>query len=168
MATLETSPPEIKDQIFSHLWQEYFYALNLVSPALSGVAAVHLYRSPVFRTTYRFARFVSTVSHSRRYADMVWSFKLLKRLDEETCTGCLARWIEWKYKDTTLYAARTSLLQQFRKLGAQAGWDTHPERNQLLKMWYGTVAVGSIVQILVACRNLRFGRSLPSRLSLYS
>lgn len=62
---LEAIPSEVKDHIFSYLPQESLHCLLFTSPALSEEAAIRLYHSPEIRTTYRFAQFVTTVSHSQ-------------------------------------------------------------------------------------------------------
>ena len=49
---LEILPSEVKDHIFSYLPQETLHCLLLTSPALSEEAAIRLYHSPEFRTTY--------------------------------------------------------------------------------------------------------------------
>ena len=101
---LEILPSEVKDHIFSYLPQETLHCLLLTSPALSEEAAIRLYHSPEFRTTYRFAQFTTTVSHSRRYADMVRVFELSDRTEAEDRANGFASWREWKYREIPLYA----------------------------------------------------------------
>ena len=148
IATLENLPPEIKMQICSSLPQDSLHALVPISPAFSEAAIVYLYRSPTFRSTYRFAQFVTTISHSRNYADMVRKFDLPKYLEDDCDTGRTARWIEWKFRAVDLYAAKHSPHKTPQL-------DTHPARNPFLGRGYGTVPIGAIVHVLAACRNLR-------------
>ena len=150
---LEIVAPEIKDQIFSHLSQETLYCLLLTGPALSEAAAVLMYRCPRFPTTYRFAQFVTTVSHSRRYADMVRDVKISDAGKEENRVRGLAEWREWKFRTEPLYAAQLAT-RQYRET-TQNHFVTHPECNQLLTKWGGDVALGAILHVLAACKNIR-------------
>ena len=96
---LESVASEVKDHIFSFLPQQSLYLLLLTGPALSEEAAIALYHSPKFRTTYRFAQFVTTVSHSSRYANMVRVFELSDRKEPENRVNELASWREWQYRE---------------------------------------------------------------------
>ncbi|KAL9134400.1 MAG: hypothetical protein Q9175_004411 [Cornicularia normoerica] len=127
---LETIASEVKYHIFSYLPQETLYCLLLSSPALSEEAAILLYHSPKFRTTYRFAQFVTTVSHSRRYADMVRVFDLSDRKEAEDRANGFASWREWKYREIPLYAAQAppkQLMEPKKKIYK----GTHPGANYL-------------------------------------
>ena len=95
-SVLEAIPSEVKDHILSYLPQESLHCLLFTSPALSEEAAIRLYHSPEIRTTYRFAQFVTTVSHSRRYADMVRVFQLTDRKEAENRANGFANWRELK------------------------------------------------------------------------
>lgn len=152
---LETIPSEVKDHIFSYLPQETLYCLLLMSPALSEEAAVLLYHSPKFRTTYRFAQFVTTVSHSRRYANMVRVFKLSDRKEAEDRANGFASWREWKYREVPLYAAQAPPKQLMEpKMKTYKG--THPGTNYLFnKTSGGVMPTGSVIHVLAACRNIR-------------
>lgn len=151
---LETIASEVKDYIFSYVPQETLYCLLLTSPALSEDAAILLYHSPKFRTTYRFAQFVTTVSHSRRYADMVRVFQLSDRKDAEDRANKFATWREWKYREIPLYAAKAppkELMEPKKK--AYKG--THPGTNCLFNKGSASMPVGLVIHVLVACRNIR-------------
>ncbi len=154
---LESLPSEIKDQIFSYLTQKKLYALLLTSTALSEAAAMNLYKAPRFSSTYRFAQFVTTVSHSRHYAGMVRSFGLWDSHEDDHRIEELAGWMEWKYRSVPLYAARPPQAQprvQARIISKSA---THPRCNQFLRKSSCNmgIPVGAIVHVLTACRNLR-------------
>jgi len=154
---LESLPPEIMDQIFSYLSQKKLHALLLTSTALSEPAALQLYKAPRFSSTYRFAQFVTTVSHPSHLASMVRSFSLWDSHEEDNRRDELASWMEWKYRSVPLFAARPPEAQpqgQTRKVSKTA---THPRCNQFLKKYTGEmgIPVGAIVHVLSACRNLR-------------
>ena len=151
---LENIPSEVKDHIFSYLPQESLYCLLLSSSALFEEAAICLYYSPLFRTTYRFAQFVTTVSHSRRYADMVRVYELSDRKDAENHINGFASWREWRYRETPLYAARSPPKQVIEpKTKAYKG--THPGFNHLFNKTNTCMPVGLVVHVLAACRNIR-------------
>ena len=151
---LEKMPSEVKGLIFSYLPQETLYCLLLSSPALSEEAAILLYLSPKFRTTYRFAQFVTTVSHSRRYADMVRVFGLPDRKEAENCANGFASWREWKYREVPLYAAAAPPSQLMEpKTTKYKG--THPGKNHLFNKMNVSMPVGLVVHVLGACRNIR-------------
>ncbi len=151
---LEKMPSEIKDLIFSYLPQEMLYCLLLSSPALSEEAANLLYLGPKFRTTYRFAQFVTTVSHSRRYADMVRVFELSDRKEAENRANGFASWREWKYREIPLYAAAAPPSQLMEPKTAKYK-GTHPSKNHLFNKTSVSLPVGLLVHVLAACRNIR-------------
>ena len=151
---LEIIPSEVKDHIFSYLPQESLYCLLLTSPALSEEATINIYHTPVFQTTYRFAQFVTTVSHSRRYADMVRVYELSDRKDAENHANGFASWQEWRYRKISLYAARPPPKQLIEpKTRPYKG--THPGFNDLFSKTNICMPVGFIVHVLAACRNIR-------------
>ena len=154
ISMLEAIPSEVKDHIFSYLPQESLHCLLFTSPALSEEAAIRLYHSPKIRTTYRFAQFVTTVSHSRRYADMVRVFELTDRKEAENRANGFANWREWKYREIPLYAARPPPKQLIEpKPKAYKG--THPGTNDFFNKTSVALPVGSVVHVLAACRNIR-------------
>lgn len=151
---LETIASEVKDHIFSYLPQESLHCLLLTSPALSEEAAILLYHSPRFRSTYRFAQFVTTVSHSRRYGDMVRVFELSDRKEAENRANGFASWREWKYREITLYAARDPP-KQLMEPKKQTYKGQHPGTNYLFNKSNISVPVGLVIHVLAACRNIR-------------
>ena len=159
---LESVASEVKDHIFSYLPEEALYCLLLTSPALFEEAAIALYHSPKFRTTYRFAQFVTTVSHSRRYANMVRVFKLSDRKEAEHRANGFASWREWQYRETPLYRAQAPPKQLTvpEKIPYKG---IHPGINSLFNKTNFFMPVGSVVHVLAACRNIRL-RSLAFRL----
>ena len=157
MTSLETLPCEIKDQICSHLCQMDLYNFLPISPELSESATTSLYRSPIFRSSYRFAQFVTKVSHSRRFADMVRRLIVWDEIEEENNLCNFARWIEWTYRNQPVYATGdpppAKLYETYRGLC----WDKHPTRSKFLRGDYAFVPIGLIIQALSSCRNLRSG-----------
>lgn len=151
---LETIASEVKDHIFSYLPQETLYCLLLTSAALSEGAAVLLYHSPKFRSTYRFAQFVTTVSHSRHYADMVRVLKLSDRKEAEHRANGFARWWEWKYREIPMFAAQPPP-KQLREPKKKTYNGTHPGANFSFNKTNISMPVGFVIHVLAACRNIR-------------
>lgn len=160
--TFEGVASEVKDHIFSYLPQESLYCLLLSSPALSEEAAIALYHSPKFRTTYRFAQFVTTVSHSWRYANMVRVFELSDRKEAQDRANGFASWREWQYREISLYRAQAPPKQLIvpKKITYKG---THPGINSFFNKTNFSMPVGSVVHVLAACRNIRL-RSTAFRL----
>ena len=105
---LETLPFEIKDQIFSYLPQADQHNLLLTSPSLTEVISIKLYHKPEFPTTYRFAQFVTTVSHSKRFANMVKILDVPGPDNPWSDRMELASWREWKYRGPATLRCSTS------------------------------------------------------------
>lgn len=156
---LESVASEVKDHIFSFLPQKSLYHLLLTGPALSEDAAIALYHSPKFRTTYRFAQFVTSVSHSSRYANMVRVFELSDRKESENRLDLLASWREWQYRDRPLYRAQAPPTVPNRYKG------NHPVMNCFFNRTNLSLPIGSVVHVLAACRNIR-SRSSPVRFAM--
>ena len=155
MNSLETLPREIRDQICSHLCQIELYNMIPISPALSDSAVMNLYRSPKFSSSYRFAQFVTTVSHSRRFANMVRRLTVLDEIEEESDVYKLARWIEWTYRNEPVYATGDPPPENLYDSNREICWDKHPTRSRFLGGDFGTAPIGLIIQALSSCRNLR-------------
>ena len=153
-AALENLPLEIKDQILSYLPRADLYNLLLTSPSLNSLneaITLRIYHKPEFPTTYRFAQFVTTVSHSKRYADMV---KILDISELYNTWTEFATWKEWKYRDQPLYAARPPLPLLANR---NCCYLSHPTRGP--STMYEDVSVlptGAVVHVLLACQNIRF------------
>lgn len=151
---LETIASEVKNHIFSYLPQETLLCLLLTSPVLSEEAVVLLYHSPKFRSTYRFAQFVTTVSHSRPYADLVRVFELSDRKEAEDRANGFASWREWKYREIPLYAAKAPP-KQLMEPKKKTYKGTHPGTNYLFNKTSLSMPIGPVVHVLAACRNIR-------------
>lgn len=99
-------PLELLDQIFGSLEQASLLQLLFVSKVVSFIAIRHLYFEPEFQSTYRFAQFVTTISHTQDLANYV------KILDLSSITSgsrlgsteVLAGWRDWKLRSEPLYS----------------------------------------------------------------
>ena len=159
---LEIIPSEVRDHIFFYLPQESLYCLLLTSSVLAEGAISRLYFSPIFQTTYRFAQFATTVSHSRRYADMVRVYELSDRKDAENHANGFASWREWRCRGLPLYAARPPPKRLIEpKTRPYKG--THPGFNDLFNKTNICMPVGFVIHVLAACRKIRL-RSYVLRL----
>lgn len=150
---LEALPFEIKDQIFSYLPQADLFNLLLTSPCFTAAITIQLYHEPKFPTTYRFAQFVTTVSHSKRYADMVKILDIPGPGNPWNKESHRATWREWKYRAQPLYAAQfpsQSSAKQHHCYGS------HPTRCLFTTSKNDSVLpIGAVVHVLVACQNIR-------------
>lgn len=160
LPTLESLPFEIKSQMFRYLSQKTLRFLTLVSTVLSEAAAIVLYERPNFASTYRFAQFVTTVSHSPSYARLVRVLDL-SGFRSEAGDAPIAGWREWKYRTEPLYSIhqRTEsvvLEESEMSIGIHKG-TSHPKSNPFLRQWSTCrdVPVGGIVHVLEACKNIR-------------
>ena len=150
---LEALPSEIKDQIFSYLPQADLYNLLLTSLCFTTEITIQLYHEPKFPTTYRFAQFVTTVSHSKRYADMVKILDIPGPGNPWNKESYRATWREWKYKAQPLYAAQLpspSSAKQHHCYGS------HPTQCLFTTSKCDNVLpIGAVVHVLAACQNIR-------------
>ena len=152
-AALENLPFEIKDQIFSYLPQADLHNLLLTSPSLTEAISIKLYHKPEFPTTYRFAQFVTTVSHSKRFANMVKIFDVPGPDNAWSDRMDLASWREWKYRDEPLYAAQPPKLYPEN---LDDCYRSHPTRCSFLRVEDDyVVPTGAVIHVLMACQNIR-------------
>lgn len=152
-AALENLPFEIKDQILSYLPRADLYNLLLTSSSLTWLneaITIKIYHKPELPTTYRFAQFVTTVSHSKRYADMV---KILDIPGLYNAMSDLASWREWKYRNQPLYAAQPPLPWSADR---DYCYRSHPTRCPFMVYEdIGVLPIGAVVHVLKACQNIR-------------
>ena len=153
-AALENLPLEIKDQILSYLPRADLYNLLLTSSSLTSLneaITIKMYHKPDFTTTYRFAQFTTTISHSKRYADMV---KILTIPGLTSAWSDLATWREWKYRNQGLFVAEPPLNCWSPNRGYSCR--THP--TPCLAFGFEPVCAlptGAVVHVLTACQNIR-------------
>ncbi|KAK9463772.1 uncharacterized protein V1516DRAFT_618343 [Lipomyces oligophaga] len=104
--TLDTLPLEVLDQICSFMDQSTLLAMIHSCKILACSGYVYLYQNPQFTSTYRFAQFVSTVTHDRTVASYVRSLDLSKIENGVKGNVILAGWRDWKYRSEPLYWSR--------------------------------------------------------------
>ena len=152
-AALENLPSEIKDQIFSYVAQADLYNLLFTSPLITEAITIELYHKPKFPTTYRFAQFVTAVSHSKRYADMVKILDIPGPHNPWSDKSDRATWREWKYRDQPLYAAQSPSLFSAKRPYC---YRSHPTQSRFMAIKYDNVLpIGAVVHVLMACQNIR-------------
>ena len=149
----ETLPSEIKNQIFSYLPQADLHNLLFTSPSFTEAITIGLYYKPQFPTTYRFAQFVTTVSHSKRYADKVKILDIPGPDNHWSKTNNRATWREWKYRDLPLYAAHVPSRILAKK---HQCYPLHPVQGLFMTTHNDNVLpIGTVVHVLMACQNIR-------------
>ena len=157
--TLDAVPLEIQNQIFSYLDHRTLIDLTLMNRAIFGAATMQLYADVKPTSMYRFAQFVSTVSHSKHHAAMVYHFRLLDTDMQRNEMWRLAGWMEWKYRNCPTFAARAP---EGSAAASERNYHTkHPLSNQVLDSSkpYRSPPMGAILHVLAACKNLRSVKS---------
>lgn len=103
-------PIELLDEILGNLDQTSLLRLASTSQSVSSIASRHLYFEPQFTSTYRFAQFVTTVSHSEQLASFVKVLDLSGILPGvRPGTGeVLAGWRDWKLRSEPLYSVKSN------------------------------------------------------------
>ncbi|KAK9240251.1 hypothetical protein V1525DRAFT_224883 [Lipomyces kononenkoae] len=104
--TLDTLPLEVLDEICCCLPQQALLSLVNTCKALACSAYVYLYQEPRFTSTYRFAQFVSVITHDRTLASYVRALDLSTVEDGLRGNVVLAGWRDWKYRTEPLYWTR--------------------------------------------------------------
>ncbi|KAJ8102964.1 hypothetical protein POJ06DRAFT_59995 [Lipomyces tetrasporus] len=104
--TLDTLPLEVLDEICSSLPQQALLSMVNTCKSLSCSAYVFLYQKPHFTSTYRFAQFVSVITHDRPLASYVRSLDLSTIENGLKGNVVLAGWRDWKYRSEPLYWTR--------------------------------------------------------------
>ena len=142
-------PPEMLDSIFRYLDQHDIVTLCPVHTTISDAALICLYHEPTFPTTYRLAQFVWIVSHCARYGKSVRILVICASIMEDAPQN-MASWWEFKYRDQSLYAPNFTGEAERQ----------HPKKNQSLScslpQSLGSIPFGMLLQILLACRNIRY------------
>lgn len=157
--TLETLPSELMSEIFSYLDQKTLHNLVFCSKRVMEGAYYNLYEKPRFKTTYRFAQFVSTITHDRHRAWMVRELdvsNLGKEIGEEEKP--LAGWREWKFRSDPLHTIHRDDLG-LSKRGKGGGVKTlHPPPSPFLQRYslVRDIPIGAVIHVLAACPFLRY------------
>ncbi|KAK9450412.1 uncharacterized protein V1518DRAFT_413780 [Limtongia smithiae] len=104
--TLDTLPLEVIDIICSYLPQSSLVQAVRSCKTIACSAYVFLYQSPEFTSTYRFAQFVSVITHDRTLASYVRKLDLSGMQAGLKGNLVLAGWRDWKYRNEPLYWTR--------------------------------------------------------------
>ncbi|KAK9350693.1 hypothetical protein V1523DRAFT_418981 [Lipomyces doorenjongii] len=104
--TLDTLPLEVLDEICSSLPQQALLSTVSTCKSLACSAYVYLYQEPHFTSTYRFAQFVSAITHDRTLASYVRCLDLSTIENGLKGNVVLAGWRDWKYRSEPLYWTR--------------------------------------------------------------
>ncbi|KAF3919615.1 hypothetical protein ABW20_dc0104043 [Dactylellina cionopaga] len=159
---LTSMPCEILDQIFCHLGQKELHAILLCNKYLADSAAPALYATPTFSSTYRFAQFVSLITHNAPLANLVRELDLSNISAEIPEDLPLAGWRDWKYRNDPLHTIRREDNFKLRKGGKVAPppvppQGVHPLPSPFLSQYHTCrdVPFGAVLHIVVACQRLR-------------
>ncbi|KAF3940956.1 hypothetical protein ABW19_dt0206429 [Dactylella cylindrospora] len=154
-------PCEILDEIFCHLGQKELHAVLLCNKYLADSAAPALYATPKFASTYRFAQFVSLVTHNAPLANLVRELDLSNISADIPEELPVAGWREWKYRTDPLHTIRREDNFKLRKgksvapPAKQKG--VHPLPSPFLAQYHTCrdIPMGAVIHIVVACTRLR-------------
>ncbi|KAK6540937.1 hypothetical protein TWF694_008320 [Orbilia ellipsospora] len=162
VACLTSMPCEILDQVFCHLNQKELHAILLCNKYLADSAAPALYATPKFASTYRFAQFVSLITHNSPLANLVREIDLSNIAAETPEDLALAGWRDWKYRNEPLHTIRREDNFKLRRSGKVAPPPTppkgvHPLPSPFLTQYHTCrdVPLGAVMHILIACQRLR-------------
>ncbi|KAF8449777.1 hypothetical protein BGX38DRAFT_527677 [Terfezia claveryi] len=156
--TLETLPSEILTQIFSYLGQKTLHNLIFCSKRMLEEASYNLYESPNFKTTYRFAQFVTAITHDRHRAWMVKELdvsNLGKEAGENETP--LAGWREWKFRSDPLHTIHRDDIGLSKSGKGEIVKSLHPPPSPFLQRYslIRDIPIGAIIHVLAACPFLR-------------
>lgn len=103
-------PIELLDEILGNLDQTSLLRLVSTSRPVSSIARRHLYFEPQFTSTYRFAQFVTTISHNDQLASFVKVLDLSGILPgvRPGSGEVLAGWRDWKLRSEPLYSVKSN------------------------------------------------------------
>ncbi|KAF3165340.1 hypothetical protein TWF751_009123 [Orbilia oligospora] len=162
VACLTSMPCEILDEIFCHLDQKTLHAILLSNKYLADSAAPALYAAPTFASTYRFAQFVSLITHNAPLANLVRELDLSNIPSEVPEDMPLAGWRDWKYRTDPLHTIRREDNFRLRKGVKVVAPPTppkgvHPLPSPFLTQYHTCrdVPFGALLHIIVACQRLR-------------
>jgi hypothetical protein len=152
-ASLINIPTELVHSIFRYLPVSDLLNLICVSKQLRAETIMLLYAKPHFISTYRFAQFVTTVSHNSRLAELVRELNLSHFSKLPKDLG-LAGWREWKYRSEPLYN-----LAPVDSRNVSRSKDKHPPAHPLLLKYSPgghDVPLGSLMHVVKSCTRLRY------------
>lgn len=153
-ASLINIPTELVHAIVQYLPRSDLLNIVCVCKQLRAETIMLLYAKPYFISTYRFAQFVTTVSHNARLAELVRDLDLSHFSKLPKALG-LAGWREWKYRSEPLYnLAPADSGNETRSLGKK-----HPPAHPLLLKYSPSghdVSLGALMHVVNACTRLRY------------
>jgi F-box-like len=166
-ASLTNIPTELVLSIVRYLTRSELLNLVRTCQQLRSEAVMFLYAKPFFTSTYRFAQFVTTISHNRKLADLVRELDLshIQKLPKDSG---LAGWREWKYRTEPLYSIYPS---QAGENSLDRAPEKHPLAHpHLLKHTTGghDIPLGSLMHIVKSCPHLRCDLPFLAGLNLES
>jgi F-box-like len=154
-ASLTNIPMELVHTIARFLPRSDLLNLVCVCQQLRAQITMLLYTRPFFGSTYRFAQFVTSISHNPRLADLVRELDLsgISKLPKRDLAG----WREWKYRSESLYSIYPPSPDGDGV--EEVSTAKHPLAHPLLKK-YSTgghdIALGAILHVISACTRLRY------------
>lgn len=103
-------PVELIDDILANLDQKSLFQLLQVSRPISSLTIRHLYFDPKFTSTYRFAQFVTVITHNWEFANYVKVLDLsgITRATRPGTGEVLAGWRDWKLRSEPLYSTSSA------------------------------------------------------------
>lgn len=146
-------PRELLSSILQRLPQSDLLSLLLTSSDIFEIVALHLYHSPEFFSTYRFAHFAYTVSKNPYYAALVRVLDVslfADELDEYGEPPARAGWRDFRqHRNYDWYYNRDK---------KPTKGSTHPLPSPLLKNFHRTrdLPVGCLCHVLAACTGIRY------------
>jgi hypothetical protein len=162
-ASLMNIPVELVHAIIQYVSRLDLLNLNCTSKQMYAETIMLLYARPHFASTYRYAQFVSTISHNQRLASLVRELHLSPFTNMPK--NGLAGWREWKYRTEALYTLYPNNDTPDNNNSDQI-YVNHPLAHPLLLKYspgVHDVPLGSLLHIVKSCPHLRY---LTSQLGL--
>ena len=155
---LETLPSEILTEIFSYLDQKTLHSLIFCSRRMLEEASYNLYESPKFKTTYRFAQFVTTITHDRHRAWMVKELDVSNLGKETEEDEKLAGWREWKFRSDPLHTIHRDDIGLSKSRRGEVVKPLHPPPSPFLQKYslIRDIPIGAVIHVVAACPFLRY------------
>jgi len=156
-ASLINIPTELVHSVVRYLSRTDLLNLICVCQQLRSELTAVLYAKPYFMSTYRFAQFVTTISHKPNLADLVRELDL-SHISKLPKNSGLAEWREWKYRTESLYSIYPSQDTESSK-DLTRSTSKHPLAHPLL-LKHSTgghdIPLGALMHIVKSCPHLRY------------
>ncbi len=154
-ASLTNIPVELVHAITQHLSRLDVLNLNRTSKQMYAETIMLLYTRPYFSSTYRYAQFVTTISHNQQLACLVRELHLSPFA--KMPMNELAGWREWKYRTEALYTLYPNNDAPDNS-NSEHIYVNHPLAHPLLLKYspgVHDVPLGSLLHIVKSCPHLR-------------